>query len=59
MARFAFGAVAVALAAIACRQGQPSEDPKTPPNSPLPDIDRPEEEPNKGPPPLPLGADGG
>jgi hypothetical protein len=57
--RFFFGMLAVAMAAIACRQGQPTEDPKTPPNSPLPDIDRPEEEPSPGPPALPLGPDAG
>ena len=59
MARFVFGMVAVALAAVACRQGQPTEDPKTPPNSPLPDIDRAEDDPNTSPPSLPLGNDGG
>lgn len=42
LARLGIGLVAIALGAIACRQNEPLE-PKTPPNTPLPDIDRPEE----------------
>jgi hypothetical protein len=34
---FAFGG---ALAVGACRQDEPAGDPKTPPNSPLPEIDK-------------------
>ena len=46
----------ISLGVIACRGTDPSGDPKTPPNSPLPDIERPEEP--KGPLPSPVG-DGG
>lgn len=42
LGRFVAGLAVVALAAIACRQNEPLE-PKTPPNSPLPKIDKPEE----------------
>jgi len=40
--------------AVACRRGEPTGDPKTPPNSPLPEIDRKDEDP-KAPPPLRVG----
>jgi hypothetical protein len=44
--RFGAGLVVVALAAIACRQGDPSIEPKTPPNSPVPTkLDRPDDSP--------------
>jgi hypothetical protein len=44
--RFGAGLVAVVLAAIACRQGDPSIEPKTPPNSPVPTkLDRPDDPP--------------
>lgn len=59
--RFGFGMVAIALAALACRQGQPPNDPKPEPNSPLPSVDRPDDEDGttkKGP-PSPLARDGG
>ena len=58
--RFAFGMIAIALAALACRQGQPVNDPKPEPNSPLPSVDRPNEDGTtpKGP-PSPLSRDGG
>ena len=58
--RFAAGLVAVTLAAIACRQGDPSIDPKTPPNSPIPTkLDRPED-PATSPPGVPkLSSDAG
>ncbi|MBX3201466.1 MAG: hypothetical protein KF894_25240 [Labilithrix sp.] len=45
---------ALVLLAIACRQGEPTGDPKTPANSPIPEIDRTEEEP-KAPPTPDLG----
>lgn len=54
--RLGFGMLALALAAIACRE--PSGDPKTPPNSPLPSIDG-KDEPSTSPPPSILGKDGG
>ena len=42
--RLGAGLLVVALAAIACRQGDPSIDPKTPANSPVPTkLDRPED----------------
>lgn len=58
--RFAFGMFAIILAALACRQGQPVNDPKPEPNSPLPNVDRPSEDgtPKKGL-PSPLQRDGG
>ncbi len=37
-------AAGVVLGALACRQG-PGTDPKTPPNSPIPKIEKPEENP--------------
>jgi hypothetical protein len=57
--RLAAGLVVVTLAAVACRQGDPSIDPKTPPNSPLPTkLDRPDDRPES--PSLPkLTPDGG
>jgi hypothetical protein len=49
----------VALGAIACRQNEPLE-PKTPPNTPLPNIDRPDDPPPSPTPRLPKpDADGG
>lgn len=54
--RLAVWLTTLAIAAIACRQ--PSGDPKTPPNSPLPTIDR-KDEPTTSPPPPLLGKDGG
>jgi hypothetical protein len=46
VARFLVGLVVIALGAIACRQGDPSIDPKTPPNSPIPTkLDRPDDPP--------------
>ena len=41
---FALGLAALVAASLgACRQGQPDGAPKMPPNSPVPEIDRPEE----------------
>lgn len=58
--RFAFGMLAIVVAALACRQGQPANDPKPAPNSPLPSVDRPEEDPQApSTPPSPLKRDGG
>jgi hypothetical protein len=47
--------------AIACRQTDPSPDPRMPPNSPLPKIDRPDDSPEKSTPPPPRSpaSDGG
>lgn len=46
LVRFAAGLVVITLAAFACRQGDPSIDPKTPPNSPVPTkLDRPDDSP--------------
>ena len=52
--RLAAWLVVIAIAAIACRQGDPAIDPKTPPNSPLPTkLDRPDDRPpSQGLPPL-------
>lgn len=48
------------LGAIACRQGDPGLDPKTPPNSPLPKLDRPDDSPESPQPDTPrLTRDGG
>jgi hypothetical protein len=45
------GLVLIVLGALACRQGDPSIDPKTPPNSPIPTkVDRPDD-PKSSPPP--------
>ena len=61
--RLGAGLMVIALAAIACRQGDPSIEPKTPPNSPLPTrLDRPDDRPDDRPasPSLPqLTPDGG
>jgi hypothetical protein len=47
-------------AAIACREVQPpTGDPKTPPNSPIPDIDRKERDPMTDPKTPPSIGDGG
>jgi hypothetical protein len=56
VARFAVGLLVVTAGAIACRQ--PTGDPKTPPNSPIPTIDR-KDEPTTSPPSPLLGNDGG
>ncbi|HVH44128.1 MAG TPA: hypothetical protein VM925_17375 [Labilithrix sp.] len=37
---------------IACRQGEPTGDPKTPSNRPLPEIDRTEKDPKASPTPF-------
>lgn len=59
LARMAVGLMAIALGAIACRQNEPL-DPKTPPNQPLPDIDRPDDPtPSPMPKPPPADPDGG
>jgi|GEM_PF-5968725 len=50
-------AAAVVLGAIACREGVPTGDPKTPANSPIPDIDK-KDDPSSSP-PSPLTRDGG
>jgi hypothetical protein len=47
--RFLAGLLAIAAAAIACRQGQPPSEPRPEPNTPLPKIDRPEEPPPPSP----------
>lgn len=57
--RFAFGMLAIVFAALACRQGQPANDPKPAPNSPLPSIDKPDKDPDTGGTPSPLKRDGG
>jgi hypothetical protein len=49
--RLAMGLVVIGLGAIACRQNEPPLEPRTPPpNSPIPDIDRPDD-PSVSPPP--------
>ena len=48
---FVLGALASAVFVTACRQEEPTGDPKTPANSPIPKIERPEED--KGSPKLP------
>lgn len=58
IAHLAIGLVVITLAAMACRQGDPLLEPKTPPNSPLPTkLDRPEEP--KSLPTLPSKSDAG
>lgn len=52
LARLVVGLGFVTLAAFACRQNEPLE-PKTPPNSPLPKIDRPDDPPASPTPKLP------
>lgn len=50
----------VLVAAGACRQDEPAGDPKTPANSPLPNIDKREDDPKTAPTPkLPLFGDAG
>ena len=51
LAAFVLGALASAAFVTACRQDEPAGDPKTPANSPLPKIEKPEED--KGSPKLP------
>lgn len=41
-------ALGIAVVAVQCREGSPTGDPKTPPNTPIPDIDQRERDP-KGP----------
>ena len=48
---------ALVLLGIACRHGEPNSEPKTPPNTPIPEIDRQEEEPKV--PPTPNVGDAG
>lgn len=50
---------ALVVTGIACRQEGPTEDPKTPPNSPIPDIDRKDEDPKASPAPAPGVGDAG
>ena len=58
--RFAAGLVVIAVAALACRQGDPAIDPKTPPNSPVPTkLDRPDDRPTTSPTMPALTTDGG
>ena len=52
-----FVSVLVAMG-VACRQGVPSDDPKTPANSPIPEIDRKDQDPKTAPTPDVVG-DGG
>lgn len=52
LVRLVGGLAFVTLAAFACRQSEPLE-PKTPPNSPLPKIDRPDDPPAAPTPRLP------
>jgi hypothetical protein len=44
-----FAAVLGIGAIVACREGAPSGDPKTPANSPIPEIDRKEPDPTRAP----------
>lgn len=58
--RFAAGLVVIAAAALACRQGDPAIDPKTPPNSPVPTkLERPDDWPTGSPTMPTLTPDGG
>lgn len=50
--RFVAGLAFITFAAFSCRQNEPLE-PKTPPNSPLPKIDRPDDPPAAPTPKLP------
>jgi hypothetical protein len=50
--------IVAALALAACRQTDPTIDPKTPANSPFPELDRREPDPKSGPPSL-TSADAG
>jgi len=59
MKRFLFGMIAVTIAAIACRRGEPTGDPKTPPNSPLPKVERTDDDTNGAEPRSPLAKDAG
>lgn len=54
VALVALGGAAATISVSACRQDEPAGDPKTPANSPIPKIDRDEEEPKPAP-KLPLG----
>ena len=58
--RFAAGLLVIGVAALACRQGDPAIDPKTPPNSPVPTkLDRPDDRPTASPGVPALAPDGG
>ncbi len=60
LARLGIAVLAVTLGAFACRQGDPGLDPKTPPNSPLPKVERPDDSPESSKPDTPkLTRDGG
>lgn len=50
---------ALVVTGIACRQKGPTEDPRTPPNSPIPEIDRKDEDPKASPAPIPGAGDAG
>lgn len=54
--RLAAWLLTLAMAAIACQA--PTGDPKSPPNSPLPSLDR-KDDPSTSPPPPIFGKDGG
>ena len=56
---FGMGALlgALVVMGIACRQNVPTDEPKTPPNSPIPEIDRKDQEPKA--PPAPPARDAG
>ena len=43
--RIGIGLLALTLLAVACREGEPVIDPKTPANSPIPKIERSEDPP--------------
>lgn len=59
IAHLTIGLVVITLGAMACRQGDPLLEPKTPPNSPVPTkLDRPED-PKGSPPTLPGRSDAG
>ena len=53
---FGVGALlgALVVTGIACRQQGPTGDPKTPPNSPIPDIDRQDDDTKASPAPVPV-----
>jgi len=53
--------LAIAIAALACRNGQPANDPTKPePNSPLPKVEKPsDDDATKGPPTPSLKRDAG
>lgn len=55
----AFFVVTAVLAFFACRENMPDDGPQTPANSPMPKLDRPENEPAKPPAPTDVTTDGG